>query len=366
MKKILASCLVLLISMNLGVSTLAAVSTENAFSLDAIFNENLKDGILHLTENDMDEFNNIIISSPETIDNFLNTDGIIVVSGDESSEPAVLDEQLGVSFHEVDSMNARSVVTNDADSGIDIATIYYKHSGVFAVHEINIGTNDTTDREALIEEVLNEVRNDQLQPQVAASGTGSLIGERNYTYTREPKGKMTAYYDAYTVQDLNSQDYYMIKAVVTGMPGSDLGGSYETKYQGENMKVTLSSSSTSVTRDSYGPERTIGSSSYSVNIGATFGKEISGDLGLSWTKTISDTDIDVSLSSPGATWTANLTGEAQKYGFSFEPGISMACPSNKSSISVTANASYTLDSWDTLEETISLNKSFTCTPTSVN
>ena len=61
--------------------------------------------------------------------------------------------------------------------------------------------------------------------------SGSLIGEKDYTYTREPKGKMTAYYDVYTVQNFNSRDHYIIKANVTGMPGCDLGGAYETKLR---------------------------------------------------------------------------------------------------------------------------------------
>lgn len=52
--------------------------------------------------------------------------------------------------------------------------------------------------------------------------------------------------------------------------------------------------------------------------------------------------------------------------FTFKPGINFQCPSNKSSVSVTANASYTLDSWDSGREEISLNKSFTCYPDRVS
>ncbi len=52
--------------------------------------------------------------------------------------------------------------------------------------------------------------------------------------------------------------------------------------------------------------------------------------------------------------------------FTFKPGINFQCPSNKSSVSVTANASYTLDSWDSGREEISLNKSSTCYPDRVS
>ena len=50
------------------------------------------------------------------------------------------------------------------------------------------GSNDTVDRNALIEEVISEVKDNQAQP-IATRASGSLIGEKDYTYTREPKGK---------------------------------------------------------------------------------------------------------------------------------------------------------------------------------
>ena len=77
-------------------------------------------------------------------------------------------------------------------------------------------------------------------------------------------------------------------------------------------------------------------------------------------------EIDVSVSTSGVTWNTALSGGAQKAAFTFKPGINFQCPSNKSSVSVTANASYTLDSWDSGREEISLNKSFTCYPDRVS
>lgn len=89
-------------------------------------------------------------------------------------------------------------------------------------------------------------------------------------------------------------------------------------------------------------------------------------IGLSWTQNTTDTNIDVSVSTSGVTWNTALSGGAQKAAFTFKPGINFQCPSNKSSVSVTANASYTLDSWDSGREEISLNKSFTCYPDRVS
>lgn len=96
------------------------------------------------------------------------------------------------------------------------------------------------------------------------------------------------------------------------------------------------------------------------------GEDISLELGLSWTQNTTDTNIDVSVSTSGVTWNTALSGGAQKAAFTFKPGINFQCPSNKSSVSVTANASYTLDSWDSGREEISLNKSFTCYPDRVS
>lgn len=322
--------------------------------------------VVWITNSDIDTFDAILDTSPEVIDNFFDSQGILVVTGNNTDESLNLEEKLNLPVTAADTELA--FASNDdaiIDPGIDIATIYYKHGNVFSVHEINVGSNDTVDRNALIEEVISEVKDNQAQP-IATRASGSLIGEKDYTYTREPKGKMTAYYDVYTVQNFNSRDHYIIKANVTGMPGCDLGGAYETKYQGEDLDVTLSTSSSSVTVDDYGPERVANTGSVGVNVGGTLGEDISLELGLSWTQNTTDTNIDVSVSTSGVTWNTALSGGAQKAAFTFKPGINFQCPSNKSSVSVTANASYTLDSWDSGREEISLNKSFTCYPDRVS
>ena len=354
----------------LGLSSLMIISYSfSALAADKNISENIflseTGNIVWITNNDVATFDHILDTAPDTIDDFFNSQGILVITGNGEAAPMSLDEQLNLP---VTTDSGQILASNDntiVDPGVDIATIYYKHGDIFSVHEINVGSNDTVDRNLLINEVLDEVRDNQSQP-IVTRASSSLIGEKDYTYTREPKGKMTAYYDIYTVQNYNCKDHYIIKANVTGMPGCDLGGSYETKYHGDNLGVALSSSSSSVTVDDYGPERVANSGTIGINVAGTIAKEPSLNLGFSWTQNTTDTSIDVSVSTSGVTWDTTLKKNAKKAAFTFKPGINLQCPSNKSSISVTTNASYTLNSWDTLQEKISLNKSFTCYPTRVN
>ena len=355
----------------LGLSLVMVIGCSlTAFAADQGAENNLLAGkngdVVWMSNDDVPAFDTILNTSPETVDSFFNSQGILVVTGNETAEPMNLEERLNLPVREEDTAPALTASDETiVDPGIDIATIYYKHGDVFAVHEVNIGSDDAVDRNALVEDVLTEVRENQTQP-VATYSDGYLIGEKDYTYTREPKGKLTAYYDIYTVQNYNSKDHYIVKATVDGMPGCILGGSYDTKYQGEDLDVTISSSSSSVTIDDYGPERIAGSTSVGVNIGGTLGKEMSVQLGLSWTFNVKEVDIDVSKSTSSVTWNSTLKNGAQKTTFTCKPGVNFQCPSNKESISVTTKASYTLDSWDTSREEISLNKTFTCDASSVS
>jgi len=319
--------------------------------------------ILQITEDDIAEFESIKVENYNIYQEFLDNGGIIVLlkEGGAASLDRVLDIPFTSENIEIDNKNEILVV----DEGIDVASIYYMYQGAFGVHEINIGRQEKFDY-AVVEEVINDIHEKQNTEMTIASNSGTYLGERDYTYTRQPKGKLNASYEFYTVQNYYSKDYYIVKANVTGMPGCDLGSPYETKYQGEEMNVSLSSGSTSVTRDAYGPSRTVGSSSYSVDLGVSLEEDVSFSFGLSYSRNIEDTDIDVSLTSSGAEWDVALTSEAQKASFNFEPGITFDCPDNKASISISTYSSYTLDSWDTAQEVISLSKTFTAYPTSLS
>ena len=139
--------------------------------------------VVWITNSDIDTFDAILDTSPEVIDNFFDSQGILVVTGNNTDEPLNLEEKLNLPVTAADTELA--FASNDdaiIDPGIDIATIYYKHGNVFSVHEINVGSNDTVDRNALIEEVISEVKDNQAQP-IATRASGSLIGEKDYTYT---------------------------------------------------------------------------------------------------------------------------------------------------------------------------------------
>lgn len=367
MKKLLSFLLIfsLFFTLNLSPQAYANDAEADIVTLKEFSRVQIHDGaILQLTEDEIPTFEEIKDENDGIYQDFLNDGGIIVLL--KNGGTASLDEALEIPFTAatIDMSNDEENVI--IDEGIDVATIYYMHRGAFGVHEINIGSEEEFDY-AIVEEVIDGIREKQENEMITmASDTGTYLGERDYTYTRQPKGKLNASYQFYTVQDYYSKDYYIVKANVTGMPGANLGSPYEKKYQGEEMNVSISSSSTSVTRDAYGPSRTIGSSSYSVDIGASFDKNIIFNLGLSYSRNIEDTDIDVSLTPSGAEWDVTLKSQAQKYAFNFEPGITFDCPSNKASISISTYSSYTLDSWDTAREVISLSKTFTAYPNSLS
>ncbi|MFV0343804.1 MAG: hypothetical protein ACK5JH_13100 [Anaerocolumna sp.] len=338
------------------------VETEKV-TLTEFANIQNEGSILQVTEDEIAEFESIKAENNNIYQDFLGNGGIIVLLKDGGT--VSLDNALDIPFTSEDAETNNKNEAFVSDLGTDVAAIYYMHQGAFGVHEINIGSQDKFDY-AVVEEVINDIREKQTTEVAKASDSGTYLGERDYTYTRQPKGKLNASYEFYTVQNYYSKDYYIVKANVTGMPGCDLGSPYETKYQGEEMNVSLSSRSTSVTRDAYGPSRTIGSSSYSVDLGLSFEEEITLSLGLSYSRNIDDTDIDVSLSSSGAEWDVTLTEDAQEDSFNFEPGITFDCPDNKASISISTYSSYTLDSWDTAQEVISLSKTFTAYSTSLS
>lgn len=349
----------------------ATYLTLDEFSTDY----NGESTVLQITDGDITEFKELTNSIPDIYTEFLSNNGIIVLRTEEKISNNILDEQLGVQFKEL-ANNESDYTENSTDPGINIATIYYKHNNIMVVHQINVGSNDMTDPQPLISEVINEARLKQnsVLPVTRSAGYDAecvLIGERDYTYTREPKGKFEADYDCYTVQSYNNKDYYIIKCNSTGMPGADLAAgdsNFNSKYKGEEIVISISSGTSSVTRDAYGPTRTVSSGSFSVELGASLDAEkvlgISAAGSYIWN--LEDTSVDVSLSSAGAEWDFSLTKGAKEASCSVLPGITFACPYNKANISVTTSASYTLDSWDTLNEVISLNKTFTCSPTTVS
>lgn len=312
----------------------------------------------------------------EQMKSFLKNGGIIVDTriGNRQS----IAEDFGITFSVAENIEDSSASN---DSGKDIATLYYKYgNGIDGVYIINIGTEDIVDQNELINEAIEEIRVRQCSSGISteetitvdtaelaeSTYTAKVLGTFDVTTTREPKGKLNASYKVYTVQNYSQKDYYIIKATVTGYPGCVLGSAYESKYQGEGMYVNIGTSTTSVTVDAYGPSRDIasGSNSYGVSLGGSFdGEKFTGEFGLNYTKSFNTTDTTVSTTgtTTSRAWDVQLDGDAQETFFDFSPGVTFDCPYNKSSVAISVYASFDLDSWNTLVETIHSDRVITCT-----
>ncbi len=308
----------------------------------------------------------------EELKSFMDDGGIVAVihSGTvETAATAAIEECLEIPFSVGTNMDGQGA---KIDLGKDLATLYYHYgkdcSGIYV---INVGMNDSVSQDELIYEAVSVIR--ERQTHYASDSTASAeeneakaIGIIDVIATREPKGKLNASYKVFTVQNHLDRDYYIVKAVLTGMPGCVLTNSssrYERKYQGEHMYASLSSPTSSVTVDAFGPHRTIGSGSYTVDIGGSW-SELGGvtiEGGISWTRNIADTTIEASCTPNTATWDVTLIDSAQETSFCFEPGTSFDCPSAKTSVDISVSASYTVDSWDTFAEAITLNRTIRCT-----
>ncbi len=336
------------------------VETEY-ITLDEIGNNKSEEAVIRITKEGIEELENKAKKDKDVYQDFMDDGGIIVLlkDGGEESLNSVLNVPFAPKNIEKDekieklSKEGKSI---KRDKGINVASVYYKNQGSFGVHEINIGSQDKFDY-ALVEEIIEDIRAKKLKTVNSAADSGTYLGEYEATSTREPKGKLSISYKFYTVQNYHSKDYYIVKANITGSPGYDLDGDYEDKYKGEKLQVSLEGISESVFRDAFGPTRTIKSSSYSVDIGASFGKT-GVSLGLNYTRDIDDTEIDVSLSTSSAEWDVNLNKGAKKSSVNFEPRITFDCPENKPEVAIRTYVGYTVDSWNTFDEIIDRNKTF--------
>lgn len=369
MKKLISLCL--MCTMILATfSTPTYANSENGMKGIPLNQE--FDNVIEISNDQIELIDNVIDSTPDLIDDFFKTDGIIIVRGDETTPPIRLDEKLELPVRQDSVPMALNSNDDLSEVGVDIATIYYQQGNVMGVHEINVDSDSVGTSDSVINEVVNEIRANQADPsqsmeQARSLDSNELIGEKNYTVVRSPRGKMTAYYDIYSVQNHNTQDYYIVKANITGMPGADLGGSYETKYKGETLDVIMDTSSTDIILEAFGPERSVTNSSIGIELGGSIEEDkITGSGSLSYTHYFDDTEVDVSVRSPEVEWNVSMSGDAKESAAIFKPGINFGCPQNKSSIRVSTSADYTVDSWNTLPYVISLNKTFTCYPTSVN
>ena len=191
------------------------------------------------------------------------------------------------------------------------------------------------------------------------------------TESKAPKGKLNVCYTLFSIEDYSSRDYYIIKIDCNGMPGCILYESYsnyQRRFQSEYMEFSISTNTSSVTVDAYGPHSTVGSSSYSVDISGSIDSDdvvgISG--GFSYSRSIDDIEIDANAITKSAEWIVSLGTEAEEATVAFEPAVTFDCPTGKASIIFDVRCVYGVNSWDTLTEDIISEKSILCTISSAS
>lgn len=360
MKKIL--CMIL--SMLLLLTPITAFAQSND---DAVFD----DSILNLYASELNEKNDM-----DNLKEFINDGGIIIVEND-IDVTVSLCKNLNMQI-EPEFINSEEQTNNHNSNNIgkDIATMYYNYgNGLSGIYVINV-QNDVTnsEKEELISEAIDtihDIQNTYNAPDIVplASSTKKTLGKFTVTSTLLPKGKLSVTYEFFTVQNYGGKDYYTAKAQVVGMPGATLASSnssYKSKYKGISHKTTIKTTTTSVTIDAYGPERIDKNSSYSVSVGGSFNENSGTTFGanFSYTKQMPETDIEATRTPTQAMWNVKLSGGARTSTSTFVPAVTFVCPDSKSSISLSLSTDYILDSWDTFNETVSVRRNVTCTPTS--
>lgn len=323
--------------------------------------------IFYLESTAIDTINNL-----DLLNNFVNNGGIIVVDNND----------IALSLCQTLNMNIEpefffSSTKTNSESNVDIATLYYKFAdGLDGIYTINAKNSiSSLEKDNLISEAINEIHIEQRSysnsgiQTLSTNDTGKTLGSLTVTTTCFPKGKIKATYTFFTVQDYNGHDYYTVKANIYGYPGATLYSSdsnYKSKFKGLSLNNSFETSTSSVSIDSYGPHRTIQSSSYTVSVGASFENITSAtfDANFSYTKNIEDTSIEATSTTKLAQWEVSLSGDARKQSINFVPATTFVCPETKGNITISVSSDYVLDSWDTFKETISINRNVKCTPSS--
>lgn len=331
------------------------------------------------SEYDINAEGNVLVVSQKNFSSetdygaFLEGEGIIVVLHDKGGDFS-LNEELNVPFS-LEDVDGASGNGNMAK----IATLYYNYLGAIGIRDVYVEEVEETQYEVLIAEEVNYIKVkienqtktvSDVVPYTTTYAT-TYIGEYTNSYTYKPKMRFEVDYDFYTVQDYtDGKDYYSVIGNVFGNSGramTDLGESgYESKYETDNLIVTFESKTTGFTREEYGPSRTVGSNSYSFNIGASFGKNVSVNTGFSSSYSIADTDINVSSSSTKTVWTVEYKNDAQKQTSEFHPAITMSCSSSTSSVQMYIDTSYQVDSWNTLPDTRNFSTTITFYPNRIS
>lgn len=357
-KKILS--LVCITSLIIACFTMMPVSADANVDL-------MEDDVLLL---DAEEFS--AMENKVELEEFIDSGGILVVLYDGTNNSNASDE-LGIPF---------SISQASSGEGIDVATLYYGYGdGQDGVYVINVVDENVSNTDVLINEAITEIKQRQIETANVVSTGYSVrsttyshksLGTIDVTTTTRPKGKINARYKIYTLQDYEGEDFYFVEAIVTGYPGATLSASdsnYKEKYKGNELKVGISTSSSSVEIEDYGPERDVKTGSYTVDIGGSVSitpddlEEIGLDLNFStsWTEDIKDTTVSVDGSTILRTWTVDLNDSAREQLIRFHPGIVFRNSSVKSYIDIDLDVAFTIGGFLIWPEDIVIDRTVRCT-----
>lgn len=373
MKKIIS--LLLLTTMFLNSAPMeSAENTSTMLTLSDVYEANYTaEDVLYITESAVNDSTNY-----ESLNGFMDAGGIIVIEHDNGGSN-LIGEKLGMTFTMVSDDVTENTLEESDNSMIDVATLYYEcENNVKGTHVISIESAELDDVDALINDAITTIRMKQSQSaDVELTGLSPADYEAvplailERTESKAPKGKLNVCYTLFSIEDYSSRDYYIIKIDCNGMPGCILYkdySSYQKKYQSEYMEFSISTDTSSVTIDAYGPHSTVGSKTYSVDIGNSIDSEDVAGLtcGFSYSRNIEDISIRANALTKSAEWTLDLESEAEEATVVFEPAIAFNCPTGKASIVFDVCCTYGVNSWDTLTEDIVSNKSIRCTISSAS
>lgn len=376
MKKVLCYCLSL--AMLSSSASATSVQKEDIITISSINITEFED-VRYITDEELDESTDY-----EEYSNYIHEGGIIVVKH-ETLDPVMIGNELGMAL-EFETFNTEDLETQVSKSGhtiplsITVATLYYEYgNGKKGSYRVNVSANNLDKVDYVIDNVINEIHKRQNNYEEATTVMSvddesvyathlNTLDTVNYC---SPKGTLNASYKLYSLEDYMGEDFYIIKARYDGTPGCVLADSsnesvaedFDSQYQGEWLYTSIETPTTSVAVDDYGPESTVNSTSYSVDISGSIdtSKVLGFSTGFNWSRSISDVDITANRYSDCAEWDLDLSWAAHTRTITFEPGVTFDCPTGKTYLYFDVYAAYTTDSLLSLEEDIVIDERIRCT-----
>lgn len=77
----------------------------------------------------------------------------------------------------------------------------------------------------------------------------TMLKEISFAEVKDEDTELRVIYKVYTLQNVEGLDFYVVQAEVTGLPGADLDGDYESQYEGEKMSVNIEGAFNTIEKD---------------------------------------------------------------------------------------------------------------------